>query len=124
MDETKLFQSMLDTAISTSNELLVNGMRYKAETRVLNDMIGERDYKIRQLESQISDLNRDMMGIIGINKVLQDKVGHMDKLLLDLKDASKTINELRSQNEELLKKVPSEKTTTVKPTKNKTLGND
>lgn len=124
MDETKLFQSMLDTAISTSNELLVNGMRYKAETRVLNDMIGERDYKIRQLESQISDLNRDMMGITGINKVLQDKVGHMDKLLLDLKDASKTINELRSQNEELLKKVPSEKATTVKPTKNKTLGND
>ena len=124
MDETKLFQSMLDTAISTSNELLVNGMRYKAETRVLNDMIGERDYKIRQLESQISDLNRDIMGITGINNVLQDKVGHMDKLLLDLKDASKTINELRSQNEELLKKVPSEKTTTVKPIKNKTLGND
>jgi predicted RNase H-like nuclease (RuvC/YqgF family) len=112
MDQTKLIQSVVDTAIATSNELLISNIQLKAEIRVYNDMINEHIQYIKELENRVGVLQHN-------ESALNNKAAHMDSALQQLAEANRRTNELQTSLEEKDQEITSlkaelEKSNTVK----------
>lgn len=88
MDQTKLIQSVVDTAIATSNELLISNIQLKAEIRVYNDMINEQIQYIKELENRVGVLQHN-------ESALNTKAAHIDNALAQLAEAR---SELQSKD--------------------------
>lgn len=90
MDQSKLMNSVVDTAIMTSHELLTSTIQLKAEIRVMRDVIQELSENIARLTHEKEVATKNEQAVI-------NKASHLDNALGQLGEANKKLSEANNR---------------------------
>ena len=132
MSDNKYINAYVDIAIGTIHEYLAANIQLKAQNKITNDLVSEKDQVIASLQADIASINKnntDMQVLQNNAKTWEDsynamknKIGHMDALTKQVIDMKKEITlrdekikELEDKLVELNKKSKKKQQAVVEP---------
>jgi chromosome segregation ATPase len=129
MDQNKYINAYVDSAVGIIHENLSSILQLKAQIRVVNDTMLEKDQVIATLQSQLDQVKNNDASVAAANEkaahweasyhTMSNKIAHMDTLLNQVKEMKALIQErdsvivdLKNKLEEIKnpKKVTTSKT--------------
>lgn len=100
-DNNKYINAYVDIAIGTIHEYLAANIQLKAQNKIANDLVSEKDKIIASLQSEITSINKNTsdMQILQSNaktwedsyNAMKNKVSHMDTLTKQIIDMKREI---------------------------------
>lgn len=97
MNQEKLMTSFIDVSIATVHELINENMRLKAEIRVMNDEMAEKNQVQNDLVIHLNSLEEEKRSfdekISSLQRELEMKAHHLDTALEQLKSTNQIVRE-------------------------------
>lgn len=100
-DNNKYINAYVDIAIGTIHEYLASNIQLKAQNKISNDLLIEKEQIIASLQSEIAKINKnsvDMQSLQNSAKTWEDsynamkiKIGHMDTLTSQIIEMKKEV---------------------------------
>jgi DNA repair exonuclease SbcCD ATPase subunit len=101
-DNNKYINAYVDIAIGTIHEYLAANIQLKAQNKIANDLVSEKDKIIASLQSEITSINKNTgdMQVLQSNaksweesyNAMKNKVGHMDALTKQMIEMKREIS--------------------------------
>lgn len=120
MSDNKYINAYVDIAIGTIHEYLAANIQLKAQNKITNDLVLEKDQVIASLQADIASINKNNTDIQALQNsartwedsynAMKNKIGHMDALTKQVIEMKKEITlrdekikELEARYEEKIK---------------------
>lgn len=105
----KFFNAYIDIAVATIQEQTVQSLQLKAQAKITNELLSEKDQFIDQLSKELEQHKQNAIDIVGVSDkakywedsyhAVQNKLSHMETLTRQLADMK---NDIIRKNEELI----------------------
>lgn len=103
MDQNKYINTYIDIAIGQLHEFLGTNLQLKAQVKIANDLLQEKDQIISNLQAHVESIKNNDTDVEKANEqskywedsyhAMKNKVAHMETLLNQLKDMKAIITE-------------------------------